>query len=253
MGATNTQQLTQQQLQQQSFDANIKNASIAVEAKDVGYTYGNGSAQRQVLSGNDFTLKAGEIVVMTGPSGSGKTTLLTLIGALRAIQGGSIQVLGQSLGDLSSKQRQQLRKNIGFIFQDHNLFESMTARQTLELTMQLFRERYSAEDKKNIPEGMLEKLGLEERIESLPGNLSTGQKQRVAIGRALINNPRLILADEPTAALDKGSGKKVMQLLRQRADEDQASILIVTHDPRILEFADRIIEMMDGRIIKAAC
>ena len=245
MGATNAQQ--------QSFNTNIKNASIAVEAISVDYTYGSGSAQRQVLSGNDFTLKAGEIVVMTGPSGSGKTTLLTLIGALRAIQGGSIQVLGQSLGDLSSKQRQQLRKNIGFIFQDHNLFESMTARQTLELTMQLFRERYSPEDKKNIPEGMLEKLGLGERIESLPGNLSTGQKQRVAIGRALINNPRLILADEPTAALDKGSGEKVMQLLRQRADEDQASVLIVTHDPRILEFADRIIEMMDGRIIKTAC
>ena len=249
MGATNTQQHPQQQ----TFEANIKNASIAVEAKDIDYTYGNGSAQRQILNGNNFTLIAGEIVVMTGPSGSGKTTLLTLIGALRAIQGGSLQVLGQSLGELSSVQRQQLRKNIGFIFQDHNLFESMTARQTLELAMQLFRERYSAEDKKHIPEGMLSQLGLEERIESLPGNLSTGQKQRVAIGRALINNPRLILADEPTAALDKGSGERVMQLLRQRADEEQASILIVTHDPRILEFADRVIEMMDGRIIKATC
>ena len=248
MGVTNTQQHPQQ-----TFEANIKNASIAVEAKDIDYTYGNGSAQRQILNGNNFTLMAGEIVVMTGPSGSGKTTLLTLIGALRAIQGGSLQVLGQSLGELSSVQRQQLRKNIGFIFQDHNLFESMTARQTLELAMQLFRERYSAEDKKLVPESMLSQLGLEERIESLPGNLSTGQKQRVAIGRALINNPRLVLADEPTAALDKGSGERVMQLLRQRADEEQASILIVTHDPRILEFADRVIEMMDGRIIKATC
>jgi len=245
MGATNTQQ--------QSFEANKKISSIAVEARDVDYTYGSGSAQRQVLTGNNFTLNAGEIVVMTGPSGSGKTTLLTLIGALRAIQGGSIQVLGQSLGGLSSKQRQQLRKNIGFIFQDHNLFESMTARQTLELAMQLFRERYTAEDRKNRAVEMLETLGLEERIESQPGNLSTGQKQRVAIGRALINNPKLILADEPTAALDKGSGQKVMQLLRQRAEKDQASVLIVTHDQRILEFADRIIEMMDGRIIKATC
>lgn len=245
MGATN--------IQQQSFEANKKNSSIAVEARDVDYTYGSGSAQRQVLTGNNFTLNAGEIVVMTGPSGSGKTTLLTLIGALRAIQGGSIQVLGQSLGGLSSKQRQQLRKNIGFIFQDHNLFESMTARQTLELAMQLFRDRYTTEDKKSRPVEMLETLGLEERIESKPGNLSTGQKQRVAIGRALINNPKLILADEPTAALDKNSGQKVMHLLRQRAKKDQASILIVTHDQRILEFADRIIEMMDGRIIKATC
>ncbi len=222
---------------------------IAVEARDVDYTYGKGTAQRQVLTGNNFTLYAGEIVVMTGPSGSGKTTLLTLIGALRATQGGDLCVLGQTLGELSSKQRQELRKNVGFIFQDHNLFESMTARQTLELAMQLFPEKHSGKERKNRAIKMLTSLGLGERIESKPGGLSTGQKQRVAIGRALINNPQLILADEPTAALDKGSGKKVMQLLRQRADEDQASILIVTHDQRILGEADRIIEMMDGRIL----
>lgn len=242
--------MSAEKIQQQTLEkTHKKSVKIAVEAKDVDYTYGNGSAQRKVLAGNNFTIYAGEIVVMTGPSGSGKTTLLTLIGALRAIQGGSIQVLGQSLGGLSPKQRQQLRKNIGFIFQDHNLFESMTARQTLELAMQLFRTRYSAADKKNRPAEILEVLGLGERIESKPSNLSTGQKQRVAIGRALINNPQLILADEPTAALDQGSGKKVMQLLRQRADEDQASVLIVTHDQRILGSADRIIEMMDGRIL----
>lgn len=223
--------------------------SIAVEASNVDYTYGKGTAQRQVLTGNNFTLYAGEIVVMTGPSGSGKTTLLTLIGALRAIQGGSIQVLDQSLGSLSSQQRQQLRKNIGFIFQDHNLFESMSARQTLELAMQLFRERHSAEERTAKAIELLTDLGLGERIESKPDNLSTGQKQRVAIGRALINHPRLILADEPTAALDKGSGEKVMQLLRQRATDDLACVLIVTHDQRIFGEADRIIEMMDGRII----
>ncbi len=222
---------------------------IAVEAQGIDYAYGKGTAQRQVLTGNHFTLHAGEIVVMTGPSGSGKTTLLTLIGALRAIQGGSLSVLGQSLGELSSKQRQELRKNIGFIFQDHNLFESMTACQTLALTMQLFRDKYSGKERKNRAIQMLVSLGLGERVESKPGDLSTGQKQRVAIGRALINNPQLILADEPTAALDKGSGEKVMQLLRQRADEDQASILIVTHDQRIMDEADRIIEMMDGRIL----
>jgi len=226
-----------------------KDTEIAVEARNVDYTYGSGSAKRQVLTENNFTLYAGEIVVMTGPSGSGKTTLLTLIGALRAIQGGSIQILGQSLGKLSSTQRQQIRRNIGFIFQDHNLFESMSARQTLELAMLLFNDRYNAENRKQRPVEMLETLGLGERIESKPSNLSTGQKQRVAIGRALINNPKLILADEPTAALDKGSGEKVMELLRERADKDQASILIVTHDQRILGNADRIIEMMDGRIV----
>jgi len=241
--------MSEQANQLQSTESVQNYSKITVQVRDVSYTYGNGSAQRQVLTANDLNLYAGEIVVMTGPSGSGKTTLLTLIGALRAIQGGSIHVMGQSLGGLSSKQRQQLRKNIGFIFQDHNLFESMTARKTLELAMQLFRERYNSEEKKALPIEMLENLGLGERIESLPGNLSTGQKQRVAIGRALINNPRLILADEPTAALDKGSGEKVMQLLRQRADENQATILIVTHDQRILGTADRIIEMMDGRII----
>ena len=230
---------------------NKSNPTIAVEARNVDYTYGKGSARRQVLADNDFALYEGEIVVMTGPSGSGKTTLLTLIGALRAIQGGSIHVLGESLGKLSSSQRQKLRKNIGFIFQDHNLFESMSARQTLELAMQLFRQRYTAKDRKTRPIEMLQTLGLGERMESKPNNLSTGQKQRVAIGRALINNPRLILADEPTAALDKGSGEKVMQLLRQRADEEQATILIVTHDQRIFGAADRIIEMMDGRILNS--
>jgi len=225
--------------------------SIAVEAIDVDYTYGKGSAQRQVLANNNFTLYAGEIIVMTGPSGSGKTTLLTLIGALRASQKGSIRVLGQSLESLSAKQRQQLRKNIGFIFQDHNLFESMTARQTLELAMQLFREQHSAEERRAVAIDMLQNLGLGERIDSKPDNLSTGQKQRVAIGRALVNHPKLILADEPTAALDKGSGEKVMQILRERATNDQACVLIVTHDQRILGEADRIIEMMDGQIISA--
>jgi len=236
-------------VQKGNYSTNENEQNFAVEVSSVGYIYGNKHAQRQVLFNCDLFLKPGEIVVMTGPSGSGKTTLLTLIGALRELQQGSIRILGHAIGGLSASRLQQLRKHIGFIFQDHNLFESMSASQTLRLAMQLFNERYTKQDKLNLPISMLEDLGLGERVNYLPGDLSTGQKQRVAIGRALINHPQLILADEPTAALDKGSGEKVMSLLRQRADNESATVLIVTHDQRIFDSADRIVQMMDGRII----
>ena len=219
-----------------------------VEVRGVNYAYGSGNARRQVLFNNDLDLHAGEIVALTGPSGSGKTTLLTLIGGLRTLQEGLIQVCDHHLEELSRSALQRLRRHIGFIFQEHNLFEAMSARQTLRLAMQLFRERYSRLQMEEWPLAMLEELELNTQADSRPGSLSTGQKQRVAIGRALINHPRLILADEPTAALDRVATERVMHLLRDRTHKEGATVLMVTHDPRLYEVADRTVSMVDGRI-----
>ncbi len=219
----------------------------SIEMTGINYAFGEGESRKQVLFDNSQTVYPGEIVILTGPSGSGKTTLLTLIGALRSIQEGSMKVLGEELKGLNAKGLQELRKGIGFIFQAHNLFESLTAFQTLALAMQLFP--HSKREFRERPVEILTELGLEERIHYKPEKLSGGQQQRVAIGRALINHPKLILADEPTAALDKDTGRHVVELLQKRAKEEQCTILIVTHDNRILDVADRILKMVDGYIV----
>jgi putative ABC transport system ATP-binding protein len=198
-----------------------------------------------VLYTISLDLSPGQIVIMTGPSGSGKTTLLTLIGALRSAQEGSLRVLGQELVGLGNRQLVEIRRNIGFIFQAHNLFESLTAAQNVEMAVELtgnFRgKRKQAVD-------MLGQVGLAERADYKPAQLSGGQKQRVAIARALVNQPQLILADEPTAALDKQSGRDVVTLMQHLAQERGCTILMVTHDNRILDVADRIINLVDGRL-----
>lgn len=217
-----------------------------VELSGVNFAFGTNESRKQVLFDNALSVRPGEIVIMTGPSGSGKTTLLTLIGALRSIQSGSVKVFGRELGGLDSRGQERVRRDIGFIFQAHHLFESLTARQTLRFAMQL--HAYSKAELAARPAQMLEELGLGTHFDYKPEQMSVGQCQRVAIGRALINHPRLILADEPTAALDKDTGRLVVNLLRQRAKSDGATILIVTHDPRIHDVADRIVRMVDGRI-----
>jgi putative ABC transport system ATP-binding protein len=217
-----------------------------VELSGVNYTFGTEGSRKQVLFDNALSVRPGEIVIMTGPSGSGKTTLLTLIGALRSPQSGSVRVFGRELAGLDAKGQESVRRDIGFIFQAHHLFESLTARQTLRFAMQL--HDYPKPELSARPARMLEELGLGTHLDHKPGQMSVGQCQRVAIGRALINHPKLILADEPTAALDKETGRLVVNLLRQRAKSDGATILIVTHDPRIHDVADRIVHMVDGRI-----
>ena len=226
---------------------NTKKLGPAIDVSNVNFAYGKGENKKQVLFDNNLTISRGEIVILTGPSGSGKTTLLTLIGILRSLQEGSIEFLGQSLGGLIDRQKHEARKNIGFIFQAHNLFESLSAVGTLKVAMQLRPKE------RNFPgmtgaEDLLIRLGLEERLGYKPGNLSGGQKQRVAIARALVNHPKLILADEPTAALDAESGKIVIDLFRERAEKEGATVIIVTHDNRILGSADRIVNMIDGHI-----
>ena len=220
-------------------------AEASIQVRDLNYFFGRGDLLKQVLYTISLDLSPGQIVIMTGPSGSGKTTLLTLIGALRSAQEGSLRVLGQELVGLGNRQLVEIRRNIGFIFQAHNLFESLTAAQNVEMAVELtgnFRgKRKQAVD-------MLGQVGLAERADYKPAQLSGGQKQRVAIARALVNQPQLILADEPTAALDKQSGRDVVTLMQHLAQERGCTILMVTHDNRILDVADRIINLVDGHL-----
>ncbi|MDB9528096.1 ATP-binding cassette domain-containing protein [Oscillatoria sp. CS-180] len=229
----------------QVLNTAVHETSPTVQVRHLNYFFGTGDLCKQVLFDINLNLPSGQIVIMTGPSGSGKTTLLTLIGALRTIHEGSLQVLGRELVGLSGRKLVEVRRNIGFIFQAHNLFESLTASQNVEMAVELTRQ---FDTKRACAISILEQLGLGERVDYKPGSLSGGQKQRVAIARALVNQPPLILADEPTAALDKQSGRDVVTLMQKLAKEQNRTILMVTHDNRILDVADRIINLVDGRL-----
>jgi putative ABC transport system ATP-binding protein len=212
----------------------------------LNHYFGLGDARRQVLYDVHLAMYPSEIVIMTGPSGSGKTSLLVLAGGLRQVQEGSLNVLGREMRGLSARELVEIRRSIGFIFQFHNLFESLTALENVQLALDL--HSYSTREKRDRAAEMLTKLGLADRMHYKPGSLSGGQKQRVAVARALVNKPRIILADEPTAALDKESGRIVVSLLQEHARTADATIILVTHDNRILDVADRIVTLIDGRI-----
>ena len=198
----------------------------AVRAEGVNFFYGEGDSRNQVLFDNRIDIRPGQLVVMTGPSGSGKTTILTLIGGLRSVQQGRIEVLGHDLSGLGGGELVRMRRNIGFIFQMHNLFESLTAYENVKMAVQLAGERSSGVVRERIV-GMLERLGLGHRIDHKPHALSGGQRQRVAIARALANYPRLVLADEPTAALDKDSTHNVVRLFKELTVEHGTAISLV--------------------------
>jgi putative ABC transport system ATP-binding protein len=222
-----------------------------VELSGITFAYGEGALRREVLRDVDLSIAPGEIVLLTGPSGSGKTTLLTLIGALRAMQDGQARVLGQELAGASESDRVRLRGRIGFIFQNHNLLGFLTARQNVAMSLELHGGMNEGARLDRAGE-MLAAVGLADHAEKPPSRLSGGQRQRVAVARALAGEPGLILADEPTAALDKVSGQEVVRLLRDLAKTRGVPILLVTHDPRILDIADRIVAMEDGRIVQPA-
>lgn len=215
--------------------------------RGMNHYFGKGENRKQVLVDNHLTLMPGELVIMTGPSGSGKTTILTLIGALRTVQEGSIQVMGQELSGLTARQLTEVRRGIGFIFQAHNLFDSLTAFQNVKMALEL--QTYTQAEMTRLATEMLTRLGLGHRIHYKPKALSGGQKQRVAVARALVNRPKLVLADEPTAALDKTSGREVVTIFKELARNERCTILMVTHDNRVLDVADRIVNMVDGRIV----
>ena len=225
----------------------VQNAP-SISATNLNHFYGSGELRKQVLFAKNLTVYPGEIIIMTGPSGSGKTTLLTLIGALRRVDEGKLAVLGQSLHGASASQLVQFRRQVGFIFQAHNLFESLTATQNVRMSLELTRPNSSMRENTKAAKEMLDQVGLSNRSGHKPKQLSGGQKQRVAIARGLVHNPKLVLADEPTAALDEQSGRTVVELLQRLATGNQSTIVIVTHDNRILDVADRIITLVDGEI-----
>jgi putative ABC transport system ATP-binding protein len=217
---------------------NISNRVINIQ--DLNHYFGYGQLKKQVLFDIDLKIDRGEIVLMTGPSGSGKTTLLTLIGGLRSGQEGQLNILGEELRGAGDRKRMLVRRNIGYIFQAHNLHGSLTAMQNVRMGLEV-HPSLSPGDMKRRAIAMLEHVGLGNRVNYYPADLSGGQKQRVAIARALVSQPKIILADEPTAALDSKSGQTL-------AKEQGCTILLVTHDNRILDIADRIVHMEDGQL-----
>lgn len=221
--------------------------STPIVVDGVGYEYDSGLSRHHVLRDVSVTIEAGEIVILTGPSGSGKTTLITLMGALRAMQSGSIKVFGNELRKASQRSRMKARRNIGFIFQQHNLLDYLSVAQNISMSLSLGSGLRGGKARKRIEE-VLDQVGLLAHIDKYPDALSGGQKQRVGIARALANRPKMILADEPTASLDKESGRNVVNLIQALCREQGACVVMVTHDNRILDVADRILHLEDGEI-----
>ncbi|PMB42552.1 ABC transporter [Fischerella thermalis CCMEE 5319] len=216
-----------------------------ISIQNLNHYFGQGNLRKQVLFDINLDIYSGEIVIMTGPSGSGKTTLLTLMGGLRSAQEGSLKILGQEMCGTSKKQLTQIRRQIGYIFQAHNLMTFLTAKQNVRMSLELHEEMLN-QDLDAKATAILEQVGLGNRVDYYAENLSGGQRQRVAIARALVSHPKIVLADEPTAALDKKSGRDVVELMHKLAKEQGCTILLVTHDNRILDIGDRIIYMEDG-------
>ena len=225
------------------------NERAVIDIKNLDHSFGKGELQKQVLFDINLKIDRGEIVLMTGPSGSGKTTLLTLVSGLRSPQSGSCKILGKELCGASSTELVQARRNNGYIFQAHNLHHSLTAAQNVQMGLEV-HGKYSKSEMRDRAVAMLEEVGLADRVDYYPDKLSGGQKQRVAIARALVSHPAIVLADEPTAALDSKSGRDVVNIMQKLARERGSTILLVTHDDRILDVADRIVHLEDGRLVK---
>jgi putative ABC transport system ATP-binding protein len=224
----------------------LTSEAAVISMIDVSHYYGSGALRKQVLFNITCDISPGEIVIMTGPSGSGKTTILTLVGALRSVEHGSIRVIGKELRGASQDTLIRVRQRIGFIFQAHNLLDSLTASQNVEIAFGVDREPLS--EARTRAAEVLEAVGLGNHLHSLPDQLSGGQRQRVAVARAVVRRPNIILADEPTASLDKHSGREVVEILRRLARGQGCAVLLVTHDNRILDIADRVMRLEDGRM-----
>jgi putative ABC transport system ATP-binding protein len=227
---------------------NSDSPSEPIVVTELNHWFGAGEARIQALFDINLKIQPGKLTILMGPSGSGKTTLLTLIGCLREVQAGSVKLLGNELRGAVDDQLNALRRRLGFIFQAHNLHESLTALQNVRMGLEV----HGAKEQKDYDAAaahILTQLGLGDRIDYMPAKLSGGQKQRVAVARALVGNPAIIFADEPTAALDKESGLKIVQLLKRLGEVRGTTTVMVTHDNRILDLADRILRLEDGRIV----
>jgi len=222
-------------------------SEITIECKKVTKTFGQGTSEVSVLRGVDLVAHENELIMLMGPSGSGKTTLISIIGGLLNQNSGDCTVLGKSINQLPEEEKTKFRgKNIGFLFQYFNLVPTLTAVENAAIPLILNgvnRNQAMEEAAK-----LLTLVGLEEQLYSTPNNISGGQQQRVAIARACIHKPKIILCDEPTSFLDHERGKKTLELLQQIKTENKCTLIVVTHDPRILEYADRILEIDDGVI-----
>lgn len=223
---------------------------VAVRCSQLTKEFGSGEARVQVLRGIDLDIQSGELTLLVGPSGCGKTTLISVIAGLLEPSAGQIEVFGRSLGHLSPRELVSFRaNNIGFVFQQYNLIPSLTAAENAAIPLLI--QGMSWHQAVSYGREMLTQVGLASRVDQHPNQLSGGQQQRVAIARALVNKPRLLVCDEPTAALDAESGRKVMELLRQVTVQPGRAVIIVTHDQRVMDLGDRIIELADGQISNA--
>ena len=223
------------------------NASVAIAVEGLSHWFGEGEGRKQALYDIALTVPAGAISILLGPSGSGKTTLLTLMGCLRQVQEGSVRLLGKELHGTTVAEQEDVRRRIGFIFQAHNLHNSLTARETVMMGLEVHGPGPIAARRKAV-DAILERLGLGERLDYRPAQLSGGQKQRVAIARALVSRPEVVFADEPTAALDHASGIAAVEMLRDLGAEYGMTTVMVTHDPRVLGYAAQRVSIEDGRI-----
>ncbi len=219
-----------------------------LEATDIVRVLGSGAGEVQALKGITLSLKGGELVLLMGPSGSGKTTLLSVLGCMLSPTKGTVEICGRLTEGLSAEELAKLRReNVGFIFQSYHLFPTLTAYDNVRLALDVRGER--GDDASAKADEALATVGLAHKTGAFPRELSGGEQQRVAIARAIVGKPAVILADEPTGALDSANGQAIMKVLAEIAKDPSRGVLVVTHDPRILPFADRIVRIEDGRIV----
>jgi putative ABC transport system ATP-binding protein len=219
----------------------------AISVRKLEKVFGAGAQALRAIDSVDLDIRRGEVTLLMGPSGSGKTTLISIMGCILRATSGSVRIQGREVGNLPERVLPGVRlEHIGFVFQGFNLFPTLTAGENVELALDLKKIRGSEARKRAT--GLLEQVGMADKYKAFPADLSGGQKQRVAIARALAGEPGIILADEPTAALDSQNGRLVLDLLRQLAHQKDRAVVVVTHDSRALEYADRIVHIEDGRI-----
>jgi putative ABC transport system ATP-binding protein len=225
-------------------------SDIIIEARGITSILGRGARKVQALRGIDLSLKRGELTLLMGPSGSGKTTLLLILGCMLTPSEGSVTICGTPTANADKEALAKIRRDhIGFVFQSYHLFPTLTAAQNVQLALDI-RHEHGKRARMKAREA-LERVGLSHKVKTKPGELSGGEQQRVAIARAIVTNPSVVLADEPTAALDSSSGHTVMALMQRLAHERDRAVVIVTHDNRMLGYADRIVHIEDGRVTAA--
>jgi putative ABC transport system ATP-binding protein len=221
--------------------------TTVLSVRDVVKVFQEGSQRVEVLRGVSLDVAAGEVVALEGPSGSGKTTLLSIMGCILTPTSGRVDVDGRTVDGDAARLRDVRRRSIGFVFQQYNLFPALTALENVEYALSVKGVRRGARDEAG---RVLRQVGLGDRLDFLPRDLSGGQKQRVAIARALAGSPPAILADEPTANLDTPAGRQVLRMFRDLARQEGKGLLIVTHDPKVREVADRVVGIRDGQIVQ---